>query len=292
MRQFGKTLSALRLSGLTLMGVVALSFTPQAHASLELAVRDDPPPPGTRPIDLKELQNIQPEDKKIKSDGLPLDIRRDALKEAAISFGARGGLAWRTFAIQQELMQRARYMDKVYDFRQLLIAAPSGLLIEPPIINEQIKAQIIEGDGQQAAVSDRVYNIINNARIVSTARTWHNYLERDWGAVEPPPDILRPRDAEERAVWIELVTKGWEEGVLQADETFEEDLNILNADFQGMIRYRMLLAQGMVSPPYALQVDRGVTGGGNEMRIGDRAVQITGVPELITGSDQWQPASQ
>ena len=59
-----------------------------------------------------------------------------------------------------------------------------------------------------------------------------------------------------------------------------------------MIRYRTLLAQGMVSQPYALQVDRGITGDGNEMRVGDRAVQITGVPELITGSDQWKPANR
>lgn len=263
-----------------------------AHASLELAVREEPPPSGTTPTSLEELQKIEPENSSIEESGLPLDIRRDAVKEAAVSFGARGGLAWRTYAIQRELAGRAGALDKVYDFRQLLIAAPSGLLIEPPIINEQIKAMLIEGDGQQAAVSDKIYNIINNARIVSTPRTWRNYLERDWGAVEPPPDILRPKNAEERALWVDLVTRGWEEGVVQADETFEDDLHVLNADFQGMVRYRMLLAQGMVSPPYALQVDRGVTGGGDEMRIGDRAVQITGVPELITGSDQWQPASR
>ena len=45
--------------------------------------------------------------------------------------------------------------------------------------------------------------------------------------------------------------------ILQANETFQDDLNVLLADFRGMIRYRSLLAQGMVSPPYALQVDRG-----------------------------------
>ena len=59
-----------------------------------------------------------------------------------------------------------------------------------------------------------------------------------------------------------------------------------------MVRYKLLLAQGMVSPPYALQVDRGVTGGGEEMKVGDRAVQITGVPEFVTGADQWKPANQ
>ena len=244
------------------------------------------------PLSLSQLQTLEKENTVAEDDGLPLDIRRDAIKEAAISLGARGGLAWRSYAIRNELDTRARSMDRVFDFRQLLIAAPSGLLIEPPIINESINNMLIEGDGQQAAVSDRIYNIINNARIVSTARTWRNYLERNWGTVESPPDILRPQDDEEREIWVELVAKGWKEGIRQANEIFEDDLNILIADYEGMIRYRTLLAQGMVSQPYALQVDRGITGDGTEMRIGDRAIQITGVPELMTGSEQWKPASR
>ncbi len=248
---------------------------------------------NTKPLALHQLQNLKKENSlSDREDGMPLDIRRDAIKEAAISLGARGGLAWRSYGIRQELEERARYMDKVFDFRQLLIAAPSGLLIEPPIISESINDMLIESDGQQAAVSDRMYNIINNARITSTARTWRSYLERDWGVVESPPDILRPEDDEERALWVRLVASGWTEGIKQADEIFQDDLNMLTADFEGMVRYRTLLTQGMVSQPYALQVDRGITGDGNEMRIGDRAIQITGVPELMTGSDEWQPANR
>ena len=66
-----------------------------------------------------------------------------------------------------------------------------------------------------------------------------------------------PRDDEEREYWAEYVEKGWKYGYEQADEVFREDLARLESDFQGMIRYRALLAQGMISPPYALQVDRG-----------------------------------
>src|SRR5690606_16622935 len=101
-----------------------------------------------------------------------------------------------------ELQQRASYLDKVYDFRQLLIPAPSGLLIEPPIVSEAQKAMIIDNKGAEAAVADRVYFIGVNARIVSAPRLWNNYLERDWGAVEEPPDILRPNDEHEREKWI------------------------------------------------------------------------------------------
>ena len=246
------------------------------------------------PPELHDLQSIKKENTFIDSDGagMPLDIRKDAIKDAAISFGARGGLAWRSYHISKELETRARSMEKVFDFRQLLIAAPSGLLIEPPIITESINNMLIEGDGQQAAVSDRMFNIINNARIVSAPRTWRTYLEREWGKVESPPDILRPETAEERELWAKLVAVGWKEGIAQANEIFEEDLLLLTSDYEGMVRYRTLLAQGMVSQPYALQVDRGITGGGSEMRVGDRAIQITGVPELVTGADRWKPASR
>lgn len=249
---------------------------------------DELPPPS-----LQDLKNLPKENKFVEDEGaLPIDIREDAQKEAALSYGARGGLAWRTWHIRDELETRARYMDRVFDFRQLVIPAPSGLLIEPPIISEAIDAMIINTNGQEAAVADRVYNIGRNARIISAPRTWRAYLERQWGSVTPPPDILRPETDGERQKWASWVEEGWEAGVDQANEIFQTDLNKLVADYRGMIRYRTLLSQGMVSPPYALQKDRGVTGGGNEMRVGDRSVEITGLPELKTKYQEWLPATR
>jgi len=294
-----KLVAAVSLLLLGNFGVV-----PDAHAQSEgdVITADLPVPPS-----LKEIQEIEGY-KEVKVDGetpLPVNIRLEALKEAALSYGARGGLANRTREISLELAGRASYLDRVYDFRRLLVSAPSGLLIEPPIITESLNALLIEEDGQTAAVSDAVYMINKNIKIVSAPRNWRTYLERTWGTVEPPPEILRPKDADERKVWRELTEKGWKEGRMQADEIFEQDIQQLGADFNGMVRYRKLLAQGMVSPPFAQQVDRGVTGeakttlvGGqpvpvtSTMRVGDRAVVITGVPELITGSDQWRPASR
>lgn len=279
-------MKSLRYLACFMIGLASISFSP-ANAQLNLTVQE------RRPPSLETLQNLQRQSDVQEEEGaMPLEIRNDALREAALSYGARGGLAFRTYHIRKEMDQRSRYLDKVFDFRQLLIPAPSGLLIEPPIINEAINSMLIEIDGQEAAVADRIYNIVMNARIVSAPRTWRNYLEREWQDVTPPPDILRPQNDEERAMWIKLVNQGWEQGVLQADEIFQDDLNQLLADFRGMVRYRLLLSQGMISPPFALQVDRGITGNGQEMRIGNRAVRLTGVPELVTGSEQWQPASR
>ncbi len=220
------------------------------------------------------------------------EMRLNAIREAALSFGARGGLAQRTWEIRKEMAAREGYLDRIYDFRRLLITAPSGLLIEPPIIIEAEDALKIESQGQTAAVADRVFNISRDARIVTAPRNWRAYLERDWGEVKPPPSILYPRDAEERKIWAEQTTEGWKLGTSQANDIFQADLDRLNADFNGMIRYRMLLAQGMVSQPFALAIDRGVTGGGKEMRVGDRAVQITGPSQLQPESSSWRPANQ
>lgn len=245
-----------------------------------------------RPAPLNEIVGLKRDNSMVDEDAPAFNIRDEAIREGAISYGARAGLAWRTYEVQKELQQSARYMDKIYDFRSLLIPAPSGFLIEPPVVTESMNAVLIENDGMQAAVSDKIYNIVNNAKIVSSPRTWRTYLEREWRQAEPPPNILRPENDDERELWTKLVVKGWEEGVKQANEIFETDLNLLTRDFRGMVRYRSLLAQGMISQPYALQVDRGVTGGGDEMRVGDRAVQITGIPELITGHETWQPANR
>ena len=251
------------------------------------------PPPGLEKLkSIKRTDNIVAEKTGETGSGLPLDIRRDALKEAAMSYGARGGLAWRTFEVSKEIERRQSFLDRVYDFRSLLIAAPSGFLIEPPVVSEEQNAMIIENQGQKAAIAERIYNINAKAKIVSAPRTWRQYLRRKRGKVEPPPNILRPKNDEERKVWRRYVEKGWENGIDQANRTFEHDLARLQADFRGMVRYRRLLTKGMISPPYALQVDRGITGGGRQMRVGDSAVQITGQSQLITGADKWRPVSR
>ncbi len=239
--------------------------------------------------DSKSFGDVEAQEEEV---GGMFDIRFNALKEAGLSYGARGGLAYRTYQIRKHLESRSDYMDKVFNFGRLLIPAPSGLLIEPPVVSEAENGLVIGENGQEAAVSDIVYQINKGSRIVAAPRHWREYLERTWGDVEPPPDILRPSNDEEREVWEDAVEKGWKEGVRQADEIFQRDLGELVADFEGMVRYHKLVALGMISKPFALQEDRGITGGGDEMRIGNRAIRITGRPELIPGYEQWLPANR
>ncbi|MGE3769681.1 MAG: type IV secretory system conjugative DNA transfer family protein [Bdellovibrionales bacterium] len=262
-----------------------------AHAQLYDDESASPPPPDYMTVlnvpkidDEEDEQNIIEKEKQNS-----LDIRADALEEAALSYGARGGLAYRTFEIQRRLAEQESHLTRIYDFRRLLIPSANGLLIEPPVVSEAQQALLIKGGGQEAATADRVLKINRQAKIVSAPRDWRTYLERDWGVVDPPPGLLRPRTKRERKSWEQGIKFGWQAGVEQADEIFQADLDRLTNDLVGMVRYRELLAQGMITPPYALAENRGITGDGNELRIGDRGLEITGPSQFVTESDRWQP---
>ncbi len=274
-----RTFLALLLSGFVLLTNPVLAWDDEPKP-----MEPSPPPPILMDLQEEEIGT------EIRPDTMGLEIRNDALREAALSYGARGGLAYRTFEIQRRLVEHEASMAKIYDFSRLLIAAPSGLLIEPPIVSEAQRAVLVNGAGQEAAVADRVLRINKGARIVTAPRDWRLYLERDWGRVDPPPGLLLPIDDDEREQWRSWVQEGWDAGVQQAEETFEADLDRLTNDYVGMARYRELLAQGMISPPYAMHEDRGVTGGGTEMRVGDRGVAITGPSVLIPRSNKWTTA--
>lgn len=226
---------------------------------------------------------------------IALDMRKDAQREAALSYGARGGLAKRSYQIMERLRGFEPIFDKVFSFRQLLIKAPSGMLIEPPIVKETLDSMVITEGGNEAAVTDQLLKISKQAKIVSAPREWRQYLWMTYTAeITPPPRVLWPKDATEQAQWNEWVRQGWEEGYHQGDDIFERNLNQLVSDYNGMVRYRMMLAQGKVSQPYAMQEDRGITSANNrsEMRVGDRALRITGPSQFLTGAEEWKPADR
>ncbi len=256
---------------------------------------------GNPPPDLMQLQEVQKyqsagsgsiSDAPVDTNDLSLDVRRQAQREAALSYGARGGLAKRNFEIMEQMRGFSKALDRVFNFRALLIRAPSGLLIEPPIVSESDKALVIADHGDEAAVADRVYDINQQAKIVTAPRDWRQYLVHSWSNVPPPPRVLWPKTPQEQADWSVWVQEGWAAGVKQANQMFEDNVNQLVADFDGMVRYRILLAQNMITAPYAMQEDRGVTGNASQMRIGDSAVRITDPSQFLKKANLWKPADQ
>jgi len=103
-----------------------------------------------------------------------------------------------------------------------------------------------------------------------------------------PDKSLLPKNKVEQDIWNKYIDQGWTEGVKQADLIFKENLNILTRDFNGMILYRKLLAQQMVTPPFVSSIELGITGDRNNLTVNDRILKITAFPSLQTDGSQWK----
>jgi defect in organelle trafficking protein DotC len=212
-------------------------------------------------------------------------IREMALKETALSLGAQSGLAWRAKYIDEELVKQTRNLDAIYDFNALVLEHN----VLPPVLLEG-RNTLNLADTQTIRVSDRTYKVSKQAHFITTAPNWRHYLWMDYKQPDPPHVSLLPIDKEECQIWKTYVTKGWENGVEQANVILEESIARIKEDFTGMILYRKLLAMNMVSPPYVSNTELGVTGDGAEIHIDDRVLRITALPALNTNSNEWLAA--
>lgn len=211
-------------------------------------------------------------------------IRMQILKETALSVGARSGLAFRSKEINAMLDQEAKTLDRIFNF--------SGLVMEhrvlPPIL-EQATSPLNVASFDALRLSDKVYAILEQARFVSAPPTWRDYLYMDFQQPEIPDRTLLPRDKHEKPVWQACVTQGFEDGVAQAEAIYADNLARLRRDYEGMVLYKKLLAQHMVSKPFVAKINLGVTGDGSEIRINDQILRITALPALDPNSRNWKP---
>lgn len=241
---------------------------------------------GERPPSLEALQAARPGYN--PSAGLS-GPRGEALHEAALSFGARGGLAARGFALNEVLRRNESRLDAAFDFSALVVSVGSGqTLMRPPVVTEAQMAFALGDGGQVARETGRVYEITRQASLTSAPPNWRSYLVRAWVNPTPPPDDLRPRSPEEVQYWDKWVAEGWAKGERQAVEIFLSDLGRLERDLVGMARYRVLLRAGLVEQPRVTFANRAVQGGRNTMRVNDRTVTITDQPGLNPNRRRWR----
>jgi defect in organelle trafficking protein DotC len=240
---------------------------------------------GERPPSLEALQATRPGG----GQASPLEPgRSEALYQAALTYGAQGGLAARAFAINEMLRRYEAMLDGVYDFVSLVLPLGGGkTLMRPPIVTQAQLAFALGEGGQVARETSCVYQITRQAQLSSAPPNWRSYLVRHWSPPMRPSDAVLPRTDEEVAYWNKWVAEGWGEGEKQAVEIFLADLGRLQRDIVGMARYLVLLRAGLVEPPkVAFQMSL-VNGGGNELRAHDRIVRIKEQPGLHADRRNW-----
>jgi len=209
-------------------------------------------------------------------------LRYQALREAGLSTGARAGLAWRAKQINAITYRHERQMDLIYNFHAMMLDQN----VLPPVLIEG-RQTLDQLSDEEIRLADRTYSIQSQARFVTMPPTWREYLLLSYKDPDIPDVSLLPRTDSEKEVWDRYVDEGWQAGLTQADVIFAESLGRLKRDYEGMVRYRTLLAQNMVSLPYVAELNLGITGGDSQMAINDRKLRITALPQFITAGNEW-----
>ena len=241
---------------------------------------------GTPPPSLETLQAARPG---FNPDQRLTGPRGEALREAALSYGARGGLAARSFAINEMLRRYQAQLDATFRFGGLVVSVNGGqTLIRPPVVTEAQLAFALSEGGEAARETGHIYEITREAQLASAPPNWRGYLVRTWVNPTPPPDDLRPRSKQEVEYWNKWVAEGWADGEKQAVEIFLADLSRLQRDIIGMARYRVLLRARLVEEPRIAFVRSAVEGGRDLMRVNNTTVRITDQPGLNPRRSQWR----
>jgi defect in organelle trafficking protein DotC len=252
--------------------------------------QEDPLVVGTSPPpSLEALQATRPGDE--KGDGLEPG-RSDMVRTAALTFGAQGGLAARSFALNELLRRYQAQLDSAYDFHTLVLPVGKGqTLMRPPVVTAAQMAFALGDGGQVARETSCIYQITREAQLASTPPNWRIYLVRVWAAPHRPNDGALPRTKQEVAYWNKWVAEGWGQGEKQAVEIFLSDLGRLERDIVGMARYRVLLRAGLVEQPKVAFQTRPVDGGRDSLHVGDRTIRITDQPGLQGNARRWTPGA-
>ena len=252
--------------------------------------QEDPLVVGTAPPpSLEALQATRPGDE--KGNGLEPG-RADMVRTAALTYGAQGGLAARSFAINDMLRRYQAQLDSAYDFRSLVLPVSSGqTLMRPPIVSAAQMAFALGDSGQVARETSCIYQITREAQLASTPPNWRAYLVRVWATPRRPSDGALPRTRQEVAYWNKWVAEGWAQGEKQAVEIFLSDLGRLERDIIGMARYRVLLRARLVEQPKVAFKNVRVDGGRDSLHVGDRTIRITDQPGLQGNARRWAPGA-
>ena len=233
---------------------------------------------GTNSLaELKEIHSAG-----VISDNSSKVVRSQSLQDTALSVGAQAGLYYRAQQINQILQQQSKALDEIFNFNRLMLSDH----VLPPVLQTSAKSLKLDS-ADVLRLSDAVYLIKSQARFVTAAPNWRNYLSMNVTPADIPPYNMLPKTRQERVIWREYVTIGWQQGIEQGDLMLKDNLARLKRDFDGMILYRQLLAQKMVSSPFVQTDNLGVTGGGESLRINDELMKIKALPQLQPDSKQW-----
>jgi len=243
--------------------------------------------PHQEDVDTTNLQQLQgmtaPTTKNAEAGSLINTLRTKALEEEALSLGAQAGLASASQEIDGNLEKNRQQLETLFNFNGMILTHS----VLPPVLVEGDDSVNL-ADPDTIRIADKNYKILKQARFVTAPPNWRDYLWMPFEKPAVPNKVLLPKTADERKGWSRGIRIGWDKGIEQASSIFQQNLARLKRDYKGMILYRKLLQEKMITPPFVSRTELGVTGDSSNMRINDQVLRITEHPQLQTDSNGWK----
>lgn len=228
---------------------------------------------------------IQEEYNKSSADG-----REQAILVEALRFGSQSALYERASYYLDFFEKNKHEFNRTFNFSPLLLA--NGRVV-PPVVDEINDMQMVE-DRYTRRTVDKSYKIVEQARVVDTPLNWRHYLYVHISKPNMPSKYALPLQGNEReeAIWANGVSQGWEAGLKQANSIMLQNINKLQRDFVGMVRYRTMLSKNMITSPISSNLKLGVTSNEDSLNIGEVIFEVVEAPRFNQNAETWEALPQ
>ena len=231
---------------------------------------------------LREIKQKEKIGKQMKSK--VENLRPRVISRTARTLALQKAVQWRYGQIQKILKEHSTKLDHIFDFSPLMLR---GGKVVPPVISEADASYRVESQNR-ASSTDRTYRIVKEARMSSQPPSWRDYLLRDYGSFDKTDAGVVPQNEQERKIWKEAAMKGWKLGLRQAKRLYRNNLNELVRDYKGMVKFRILAEQNMVSVPVVAKGELGIKVQGKRLSVDRKIFRIT-QPSTFQEVDEWTP---
>lgn len=211
-------------------------------------------------------------------------MRFDAIHEAAVSYAAQTALAWRYEQLREMTRRHEDTLDVIASFSPFV---EDDHMLLPSITRVEDRFDISK-DRTELRSSSVQYQVSEEPRAITQPPTWRDYIWRELPYPDEPHPALMPQNAEEREVWTDGINMGWESGLRQAQQDWENNLNELVRAIRGRVTYRILESRGVVQPPQMQAGEPRLTESkdGDTVNAGEVVHSIT-VPLDFRDESQW-----
>ncbi len=200
-------------------------------------------------------------------------VRPDAIYNAGRAYAAQTALYWRSEQINVLLDTKYQSTLDQISFKPLM---ENEFVLVPSIIESRSEEELVNGVLVRIKAS---FVVDQEARIVTSAPTYRDYLYHHFPAPAKIHPALKPKNSVEKERWQEGVNAGWTIGLTQANDNFTDGFNRMVKDVIGRINYLKLKMINVVEPATLHVSSADMAFNGRTMNVGEVVYTIDNVAQ-------------